>query len=846
MPRTLISLLFVLVLCHLSGAAAEGLVRGIVRDSVTTQGLPYASVTANPSGVASVADSKGIFEFRLPAGTESITARCQGYATRTVPAASSTLGLYDIYLQPQAQELKEVVIKRKRYSKKNNPAVDFATRIRNARELTDPRRNDWYSYDRYERIALALNDFDTTQANNWMRSMPFLIEHVDTSEISGRPVLNVSLKERATTEYWQREGSRSQSVTRGVKSSGVDEFMDQDNVQTVLNDLLREIDLYDKDIHLLRNTFVSPLSPVAPDFYRFYLVDSAAVVPGSAEPHIALAFYPRNKSYFGFSGHVYVPLADTTMFIRRVEMHAPKEINLNFIKDLSITQTFDRAADGSRLKTTDDMMMVLSVLPKTSELYVTRKISTRNHSFSRPAGADSIFTAGGTSTLPDASQRDSLFWVAEASAPVPEGESRLDELMRRLRRKPLFYWGEKALGIIVNGYVPTGKKSRFDFGPVNTIASYNDLEGLRLRAGGMTTANLSPHFFARGYVAHGFRDHRWKYALDLEYSFKPKKYHPREFPVHSLRLIHRYDVDRLGSHYLYTSPDNFVLSLERKHDNRFTYLRETSLCYTLELPFNFSIEASAAHMQQCASPYVRFITATGRELGHYGSTVFALSLRYAPGETFYQAKSSRVSINEDAPVFAITHRYAPGGVFGTRYGFNRTELSVSKQFRLSMAGALELNVSGGHVWGSAPFTELFIPNANLSYIIQPRSFALMNPMEFINSSFVSWHATWKLKGALLNLVPGVRRLGLREVVSFCGLWGHRSGKVEPDAANGLPLFPTDITLTDMSGRPYMEISAGLDNILRLFRVDYVWRLSYRHVPYPIDRHGVRIAMHFTF
>ncbi len=47
-------------------------------------------------------------------------------------------------------------------------------------------------------------------------------------------------------------------------------------------------------------------------------------------------------------------------------------------------------------------------------------------------------------------------------------------------------------------------------------------------------------------------------------------------------------------------------------------------------------------------------------------------------------------------------------------------------------------------------------------------------------------------------------------------------------------------------RPYMELSVGLDNILRFIRLDYVWRLNYLDVPYEIDRRGLRVALHFTF
>lgn len=841
-------LAFVAILLWCVEAYADGrFVRGIVRDSITAQGLPYASVSVLPSGKKTVTDERGIFELMLPDKSTAITAACQGYASRTVAVKRSAINLYDIYLPPEATELREMVVKKRRYSKRNNPAVEFAKRIRRLKDLTDPRRNEYYSYDRYDRTALAINDFDTTQRNRLVRSMPFLAEHADSSEIDGHPVLNVSLKQAASTMLWKRDGSVQKKVVRGLSSEGVDDFLDSDNVMTVLDDLLDEVELYDGEIRLLRNNFISPLSAVAPDFYRFYLVDSAATIPGSKEPHIALAFYPRNKSSFGFSGHLYVPAGDTTMFISRVDMHAPKEINLNFIKDLSIVQTFDKAPDGSRLKTADNMLMVFSVLPELPELYVSRKISYRNHSFDRPAHADSIFGyIGPTFIEPEAAARDSVFWKREQTVRPPDSETRVAELVERLRQKPLFYWSEKILGILFNGYIATGKNSKFDIGPVNTIASYNSLEGLRLRAGGMTTANLSKHWFGRAYVAHGFRDHRWKYGAEAEYSFNEKKYHSREFPIHSLRLTHRYDVDRLGSHYLHTNADNFVLSLTRQSDNRFTYLRETKMEYTLELANHFSLVASAKTYQQNATRFVPFVTASGRQLSHFNNTVFGLTLRFAPGEKIYQAKSYRRNINEAALVVSLSHHVSAKGFAGSDYSFNRTELSVSKSLPLWMLGRLDINLNGGHIWSTAPFPELLIPNANLSYTIQPQSFALMNPMEFINSSYVSLHATWQLRGALFNLIPGVRRLGLREVVSFSGLYGHLSGRNRPSDGNDLLVFPEGAALTAMHGKPYMEISAGIDNILRLFRVDYVWRLSYLDVPYPIDRHGIRVAMHLTF
>ncbi|MCX4264856.1 MAG: carboxypeptidase-like regulatory domain-containing protein, partial [Muribaculaceae bacterium] len=284
-------------------------VQGIVRDSLTMQGIPYASVRLLPGGNATIADSLGLFELNAPAGSTLITASSQGYAPKSVELVRTSHNLYDIQLSAQAQELKEVVVRKRKYSKRNNPAVDFVRRIRQARELTDPRRNDFYNYSTYQRITLGINDFDTAANSATMRRMPFLAEHIESSEIDGKPVLFVSLKEQSSDSHYRRSDDRTKNIVQGTRSNGVDEIIDASNTETILNDLLRPVDLYDNDINLLKNTFVSPLSPLAPDFYRFYLTDSAAVVPGSDTPHIALAFYPRNKASFGFVGHIYVPAA---------------------------------------------------------------------------------------------------------------------------------------------------------------------------------------------------------------------------------------------------------------------------------------------------------------------------------------------------------------------------------------------------------------------------------------------------------------------------------------------------------------------------------------------------------
>lgn len=102
--------------------------------------------------------------------------------------------------------------------------------------------------------------------------------------------------------------------------------------------------------------------------------------------------------------------------------------------------------------------------------------------------------------------------------------------MAQLRSYPAYYWTEKILKILFTGYIPTTEKEPlFYIGMMNTTISGNTLEGVRLRAGGMTTAWLNPHLFGKGYVAYGTRDHRWKGMAELEYSFNKRRSMPMNF-----------------------------------------------------------------------------------------------------------------------------------------------------------------------------------------------------------------------------------------------------------------------------------------------------------------------------
>ena len=184
------------------------------------------------------------------------------------------------------------------------------------------------------------------------------------------------------------------------------------------------------------------------------------------------------------------------------------------------------------------------------------------------------------------------------------------------------------------------------------------------------------------------------------------------------------------------------------------------------------------------------------------------------------------------------------GLLGSSYTYQRTDIGMQKRFWFSAFGYLDVIVKAGKIWNKVPYPLLILPNANLTYTIQPETYTNMNAMEFINDEYASWDITYYMNGNLFNRIPLIKKLKWREVFCFRGLWGHLTDKNNPAyGGEGLYQFPVE---TSMLGRtPYMEASVGIENIFKFLRIDYVWRLNYRDNP-DIQKSGIRCTMRLSF
>ena len=535
-------------------------------------------------------------------------------------------------------------------------------------------------------------------------------------------------------------------------------------------------------------------------------------------------------------------------------LDTPTHINLNWVERMRVEQEYIQLPDSTWAVQTENTYANFQVIKGSQKLFAHQLRTYEDYNFNIQ-NPDSIFsTLGRTITLPDATIQTDSFWINNRPIPLKEKEDALKDLLAQLRRVPAFNAIIKTAEILITGYIPTNddkKLTKFDFGPMNTTLSTNRLEGLRLRVGGMTTANLSPHWFGSGYLAYGTNDRKFKYNATLTYSFNKKEYHFGEHPVNNLSAIQEYDLYTPGQDFLYTSKDNiFVTWKVGEPVRKMQYIRKTMLQYEKEWLNGLFWKSWAMNQNNEAAGTLQYIerNEAGKLFRIKDFTVSELGtqLRFAPGERAYGGRAGKESVfnlSKDAPVFKLSHRMGIKGVLGGDFNYNRTEASAEKRIWLSSFGHIDAQVKGGLVWDKVPFPLLIMPNTNQSVTIQPEAFHLMNAMEFVADHYVTFNATYYLKGWILNRVPLIKFMRLREVVSFNMVYGGLTDKNNPSKTSDLYIFPEGTQA--LGSTPYMEASVGLENIFKILRVDYYRRLTYLNHP-DIKKNGVRIALRFSF
>lgn len=859
MRKYIHALLFGFCILLSVGAAAQEnskkRIYGKITDKATNEEIPYAAVRIKKTSNGSSSDNNGYFSFYTAQLRDTLIISNLGYKDVKIPLSAKTKFPLNVKMVAENYELDEITIKPKRekYRKKNNPAVALVRNVIKRRDDNAPENKPFYSRNRHEKLSIALNNFSSAKESHFGKKFAFLDQYIDTSLVSGKPILYISAREMIGSDYHSSEPTRKRQYIKARKRNGIDDFVSAETLEAIYEETFKDIDIFQDNVSLFGNKFVSPLSKLGTTFYRYYIMDTIDI---EGEKCYDLAFAPFNAESFGFTGHLYVT-ADSTYFTKLVQMNVPHDINMNFIEYMNIKQHFDRLPDGTRILNNESLVAEFKVIDAVNGFYAHRQVEYRDYSFVKDSLANVVLNFPGSVMEHDNSTRRAQeYWTENRIAEVSPKEQSVDQMMRELRNNPVYYWMEKGLTFLFTGWIPIREhEPPVFYGPVNTTISHNELEGYRLRTGAMTSAYLNPHLFGQFYAAYGIEDKKFKYMGEVEYSFKKKKEHPNEFPIHSVKMRYENDIFQYGQNYLHTNKDNIFLSLKRNKDDKIGYIKKAEFTYTREFYNHFSYNVTLRNRKDIASHLVPFEQTITTDAGTQRNFVkeltqseVELKLRWAPKEKFTQTKWNRYRVQPEHPVFTLTHTAGLKGVLGSDYNYQHTEFSFEKRFWFSAFGYTDCIIKAGKVWNEVPFPLLIMPNANLSYTIQKESYDLMNAMEFFNDEYFSWDLTYYMNGLIFNRLPLIRKLNWREVITCRGMYGRLSDKNRPDPLNtgNLYKFPYENDEYHyLAGKPYMEVAVGIENIFRVLRVDYVRRITYTDLP-GIDKNGIRIQFHIQF
>lgn len=400
-------------------------------------------------------------------------------------------------------------------------------------------------------------------------------------------------------------------------------------------------------------------------------------------------------------------------------------------------------------------------------------------------------------------------------------------------QKPFAKFLGKAVQFVLNDWVPLGnpETNRFDFGRIQTIPTYNPIEGVRLRAGIASNSRLSPHFFVKGYAAYGFKDKKFKYRGEAIYSFDEKAYHEDEFPKNNLRLVYENDLYSPGEMHPRV-PNDLLLITYRRSVNEATYRNFAELNYEREytngLAHTFWLRKSR-FVPQGELVFERDINDIPVPYEELNTSEAGVLLRYSVREAYVQQKRKRKPIEMESPVFFLAHSVGFNGFLGGEVPYHRTEFSAQKRFRLNRFGRLDAVGEFSKVWNAVPFPLLVYPNQRYRHHIENNAFFLNRALEFVADEQYTIRTTFVGDDLLLSKIPFLDRFGIKELISLRASYGRLNDKNDPLlSSSSIYNFPA--ASYRYGSAPYVEGTIGITNILGLLRVEYVHRFTYRDRP----------------
>ncbi len=852
MKKTLFVILS--LLAGMMAYAQQTVVKGKITDVETGETLPMATVTyvAENKTFGTTSDLNGTYRLESDKIFDYVVFQYAGYKPYKVKIQRFTTQTINAKLESEKISLPKAEVKAKRkikerYKRKGNSAIDLIRKVQRNAEKNSLSGFDYYQYDEYSKLELGpSNLIDSLQNLRIMKDLQFVCENVRHSELTGRNYLSMYFVETLSKTYYRKDPYFKTTEVTDTKDVLVSKFLDFNSMESVIDNWIGFVDVYQRNIRLFNNEYTSPMSPVAITFYHFYIVDTVNI---ENEPCIVMSFTPANQMDMGLCGSLWIT-NDSSFMVKKVQLQIPRHSGTNFVESMMFEQEYQRL--GNMMLPTR-YSLIADIYYLGVALHGKRSGVFSNIEINKPQ-PDNFYSKKPEKIRSNGfyeHRDDEDYWKERRLDSLSNREKLIAENNEKLKQSWRFRLLSGTVFALGYNYIDCGK---LDIGPVFNMLSYNDIEGWRPRFGAKTNTNFHKHIFLEGFMAYGTKDNKLKYRGQIMYSFNDKVNNQWEFPMNLLTLSyeHNTNVPRIGTfgYSFNEDTDRLGRSFNRQSNYKMIFIDKVRLSYDYETKNQIGLKLFAEYQEQRPLGELVYQTIGGKIYDPFTTNAIGFELRFAKNEKVYQIHQYRRPLASSvAPIVTLGYSYG-GKVFGSDYEYHKIQMMLSKRWFLSVLGIADFNFTGGVVLGEAPYPILYVHRANQGIYYDEKGFNLMNYYEFVSQYYMQGLFDYTFNGFILNRIPLIGKLKLREVLSVKAVWGGVSSECDPSNGNEklfkFPTGPDNETQTyTFDKEPYIEGGIGIANIFSVLRIDYLRRFNYLDHP-EVDKWGLFFSLKVKF
>jgi uncharacterized protein DUF5686 len=693
------------------------------------------------------------------------------------------------------------------------------------RDKNDPENNDYFSYRTYEKIEFDLaNITDRLKENRIMKPFAFIFDNVDSITTNGKPFLPFFFTETISDVHHKHKPKQKRETVIASKSAGVENF----TLIQLLKDIYRDITIYDNYINVFGKSFISPVSKEGLKHYEYTIRDTSII---NGKTCYKINFTSRKKFDLTFNGELW--FHDTTFAVQRITMYLTKDAMINFVDEFKYVKVFKNTEDNKWVPDHEQLVVQfsnrekgMSIIGRKSQNYSDQKINQLPD--------DSVFKIKSTIRFdPMAYDQTNKYWRENRLEKLTEREKDIYDLVDTLKSLPAFKLLVGSVVVALTGYVPYGI---IDYGPYYNLITSNAVEGLRFRFGGRTNEKFSTRWQFEGYGAYGTMDGTFKYMGGLRYTITRK-------PFKAIGFQYKNDVVQPGLYEGYFKDEGWIVILfKRNPSDKLCKVESQKVYYdaAYRSGLSFRIQYLKTHYTPLGNINFAYYANDSRTeiKNDLKVSEIWLNARYSYGEKFIEKKYKRYSLGSDNPVFQLSYIKGIKNFLDGEFSYEKMAARITHKLKVFPYGHLHYKIEAGKVFGHAPYPLLYIHRANESWLFDYTAFNVMNHYEFVSDRYASLSAEHHFDGFALRRIPLIRKLDWREIVSARILFGHLSQQNKQLLFDPAPV-------SNIRTMPYIEAGVGLENILKLIRIDALWRLTYLNNP-DASNFGVRASLQLLF